>query len=96
MGGWFLGALISLTALPRVPLDGELLTVVSVGVPIGLGIHLAWVHRDWSAHIETIGLATAAAGALAGANLLLIVLDIAGERSNRHRVAVATAPPAAP
>jgi len=38
-----------MTALPGVPLDSELLAVLSVGVPVGLGIYWAWVHRDWRA-----------------------------------------------
>ena len=49
LGGWFLGVLIVITTLPGVPLDDELLAVLSVGVPVGLGIYWAWVHRDWSA-----------------------------------------------
>ena len=49
LGGWFLGALIVMTTMPGVPLDNELLAVLSVGVPVGLGIYFAWVHRDWSA-----------------------------------------------
>ena len=49
LGGWFLGVLIVLTTMPGVPLDDELLAVLSVGVPIGLGIYFAWVDRDWSA-----------------------------------------------
>jgi outer membrane lipoprotein SlyB len=38
-----------------------------VGVPIGLAIYWAWVHRDWAPRIRTAGLATAMAGALIGA-----------------------------
>ena len=49
LGGWFLGVLIVITTMPGVPLDDELLAVLSVGVPVGLGIYWAWVHRDWSA-----------------------------------------------
>jgi pimeloyl-ACP methyl ester carboxylesterase len=67
LGGWCLGALIVLTALPGVPLDDELLTTLSVGVPIGLGIHLAWVNRERSANSNTIGLAATLGAALAGA-----------------------------
>jgi hypothetical protein len=86
LGGWFLGALIVLITMPDVPLDHELLAVVSVGVPVGLGIYWAWVHRDWSAQGKRVGLAAAAAGALAGAllgfnaasGLLALVTAIAG------------------
>ena len=48
LGGWFAGALIVLTTMPGVPLDGELLAVLAVGVPVGPGIYWAWVNRDWS------------------------------------------------
>lgn len=67
LGGWFLGALIVLTALPGVPLDDTLLAVLSVGAPVGLGIYWAWVHRDWPARSKRAGLAAAAAGAFVGA-----------------------------
>jgi pimeloyl-ACP methyl ester carboxylesterase len=67
LGGWFLGALVALTALPGVPLNDELLTVLSVSLPIGLGAYLAWVRRDWSGNIKTIGLTAAVAGAIVGA-----------------------------
>ena len=86
LGGWFLGVLIVITAMPGVPLDDELLALLSVGVPVGLGIYLAWVHRDWSAQTKRVGLVAAAAGALAGAwlgfhatvDLLALVTAIAG------------------
>ena len=55
LGGWFLGALIVLTTGPGVPLDDQLLVVLSVGVPIGLGIYWAWVHRDWSSERKGVG-----------------------------------------
>ena len=55
LGGWFLGVLIVITTMPGVPLDDELLAVLSVGVPVGLGIYLAWVHRDWSARSKSVG-----------------------------------------
>jgi pimeloyl-ACP methyl ester carboxylesterase len=67
LGGWFLGALIVLATMPGVPLDDELLAVLAVGAPIGLGLYLAWVHRDWSAKTQTTGFAAAAGGALVGA-----------------------------
>lgn len=53
--------------MPGVPLDDELLAVLSVGVPVELGIYWAWVHRDWPGRRKRVGLAAAAAGALAGA-----------------------------
>jgi hypothetical protein len=67
LGGWFLGALIVLTAMPGVPLDDELLVALSVGVPIGLGIYFAWVNRDRSATTKATGFAAAVGGALVGA-----------------------------
>jgi hypothetical protein len=67
LGGWFLGTLIVLTVWPTVSLDNELLSVLSVGAPVGLGIYWAWVHRDWSRQARTAGLWTAMGGALVGA-----------------------------
>jgi pimeloyl-ACP methyl ester carboxylesterase len=67
LGGWCLGALIVLTTMPGVRIDNELLVILSVGVPIGLGTYWAWVHRAFSARSKRVGLAAAAAGALAGA-----------------------------
>jgi hypothetical protein len=67
LGGWFLGALIVLTTMPTVPLDDELLAALSVGVPVGLGIYLSWVNRDWSARTKAMGFTAALAGALVGA-----------------------------
>src|SRR5205823_14811584 len=67
LGGWFVGVLIVLTALPTVPLQAELLGALSVGVPIGLAVYFAWVNRDWSARTKAIGFAAAAGGDLVGA-----------------------------
>jgi pimeloyl-ACP methyl ester carboxylesterase len=67
LGGWFLGVLIVTTTKLGVPLDDELLATLSVGVPIGLGVYLAWVSRDSSATTKTTGFAAAAGGALVGA-----------------------------
>ena len=69
LGGWFAGALIVLTTMPTVPLDDELLVVLSIGAPIGLGIYWAWVRRDAAVRVRTAGLVVAAAGALVGASL---------------------------
>ena len=66
LGGWLLGVLVAITALPSVPLDDEVLVALSVAVPIGLGVHLAWVHRDWSRRSRSIGLAAALAAAAIG------------------------------
>ena len=67
LGGWFIGVLIVVTTMPGVPLDDELLAVLSVGVPIGLGIYWAWVHRDGSGRSQDRGPRGALAGALVGA-----------------------------
>ena len=86
LGGWFLGVLIVITTMPGVPLNHALLAVLSVGVPVGLGTYWAWVHRDWPAQSKRVGLAAAAAGALAGAwlglhaavDLLALITAIVG------------------
>jgi pimeloyl-ACP methyl ester carboxylesterase len=67
LGGWFLGALVVLMALPAVPITDELLVALSAGLPTGLGIYYAWANRDWSARTKTTGFAAAAGGALVGA-----------------------------
>ena len=63
-----------------------LLAVVSIGVPIGLGVHLASAGRDRRPGARTIGLCAAMTGALAGAwlgyhagtGLLAVVTTIVG------------------
>jgi hypothetical protein len=67
LGGWSLGVLIVLTTSSTIPIDDQLLAVVSIGVPIGLGIYLAWVNRDRQSNANTIGFAAAVGGGLAGA-----------------------------
>ena len=67
VGGWCLGALVVLTTMPGVRIDNQLIVILSVGVPIGLGTYLAWVHRAFSAGSKRVGIAAAAVGALAGA-----------------------------
>ena len=57
LGGFLLGTLIVLTTMPSIPIDNDLVVALSVGLPVGLGIYLAWVHRDWSAKTKTTGLA---------------------------------------
>ena len=86
LGGWFLGVLIVTTTMPGVPLDNELLAVLPVAVPIGLGIYWAWVHRDRSATTKTAGFVAAMGGALLGAwlgfhataGLLALITSIVG------------------
>ena len=86
LGGWFIGVLIVLVALPTVPLDNELLAGLSIGAPIGLGTYLAWVNRDLAARARHLGLSGAVAGALVGAwlgfhataGLLAVITTIMG------------------
>jgi hypothetical protein len=53
--------------MPSVSLADGLLATVMIGVPIGLGIYLAWLDPDWSPAARAAGFAAAAAGAVAGA-----------------------------
>jgi pimeloyl-ACP methyl ester carboxylesterase len=111
LGGWFLAILVATTTAPGVALDDVRLAVLSIGLPIGLGIYLAWVDRNrpagtralglagaiagaaaggWLGFHATVGLAaviTTIVGATAGANLVLIVLDIVRGRPIARPVA---------
>jgi uncharacterized membrane protein YdfJ with MMPL/SSD domain/pimeloyl-ACP methyl ester carboxylesterase len=69
LAGWFAAVVTVLFAFPGVALDDALLAVLSIGAPIGLGIYLAWVNRDVSASVRTMGFLGATAGALVGASL---------------------------
>jgi pimeloyl-ACP methyl ester carboxylesterase len=97
LGGWSLAVLVVTTTLPSVPLDSELLSVVSVGAPVGLGIYLAWVKRDWSAETKRTGLAAAAAGTLIGAwlgfhateDLAALLATIAGATAGANLALIA-------
>jgi hypothetical protein len=84
LGGWFAGLIVAIFAFPALPLDDVRLAVVSIGVPVGLGIYLAWVDRSRPG--RTTGLAAGLTGALAGAflgfyasvGLLAVVTTIVG------------------
>jgi pimeloyl-ACP methyl ester carboxylesterase len=86
LGGWFLAIMIVMTVWPTVSLDNKLLSVLSVGTPVGLGIYWAWVQRDWSRQARTAGLWAAIGGALVGAwlgsnatvGLLALITTIVG------------------
>jgi hypothetical protein len=86
LGGWFAAVVTVLFAFPEVALDDALLAVLSIGVPIGLGIYLAWVNRNRPASVRTIGFLAATAGALVGAllgfhaaaGLLAVITTIVG------------------
>jgi hypothetical protein len=75
LGGWFVGVLIALTALPTVPLDSDVLAGLSIGLPVGLGVYLAWVNSDRPRRASAIGLAASLAGALVGAWLGFNVIE---------------------
>jgi len=67
VGGWVVGSLVVLTALPGVsPLDPRLI-VPGVAVPVALAVHWGWVRRDLPAGLRRLGLVAGGAGALAGA-----------------------------
>ncbi|HET7556344.1 MAG TPA: alpha/beta fold hydrolase, partial [Gaiellaceae bacterium] len=97
LGGWLAGVVVTQLVFPTVPLDDVLLAVVSIGVPIGLGIYLAWVNRDLPARERTLGLAAATAGAVAGAwlgfhagnGLLAVVTTIVGAAVGANLVVLA-------
>lgn len=86
LGGWVLAAVLVLVLELRVPLDAEVLTVISAGVPVALASYWGWVHRAWAASEKRIGLAAALGSALVGAwlafdvetGLLALLTAIAG------------------
>ena len=86
LGGWFAGLVVAQFAFPALPLDSALLAVLSIGVPTGLGIYLAWVDRTRPARAQRGGFSGALAGALvgawlgfhAGSGLLAVISTIVG------------------
>jgi hypothetical protein len=44
LGGWVAGVLVALTALPTVPLQDEVLALVSIAIPVAVGTY--WASRD--------------------------------------------------
>jgi hypothetical protein len=86
LGGWFLAALIVMMTWPTLSLSNEPLGILSIGVPIGLGIYWAWVHRDRTPKTKRIGFAAATGSALVGAwlgftsttGLLALITTIVG------------------
>jgi hypothetical protein len=55
-----------MSTVPGVPIDDPLLVIASMSLPIGLGVYVAWVHRDWPAEIRIPGFLSASGGALLG------------------------------
>jgi hypothetical protein len=82
LGGWFAGVLLVTTTMETTPIDSPLLAVLGVGVPVGLGVYLAWV----SAPSKGFGFLVAMIGALlgawlgfhAGTDLLALITAIVG------------------
>jgi len=97
LGGWFAGVVVVQFAFPEVALDDALLAVLSIGVPIGLGIYLAWVNRNLSAGARTIGFWAAVASALVGAwlgfhmstGLMAVVTTIVGAAIGANLIVLA-------
>ena len=71
LGGWCLGALLVLRfwLWPSGPLDDQLLAVVSVAVPIWLGVYAGWVCTDTPKAMRAKGIGAAGVGAVVGAVL---------------------------
>ena len=71
LGGWFLGALLVLRfwLWPSLPLDDQLLAVVSIAVPIWLGVYAGWVRTDTPKAMRAKGIGAAGVGAVVGAVL---------------------------
>jgi len=67
LGGWFLGALVALRFLPSLSLDNELLAVVSIAVPIWLGVYAGWVRTDTPKTTRVMGIGIAGVAAVVGA-----------------------------
>jgi hypothetical protein len=97
LGGWFLAVLIVMTIWPTLPLDNQILAVLSIGLPIGLGIYWAWVHRDFAREAKRAGFVAATGGALLGAwlgfhsttGLLSLITAIVGAAVGANLILIA-------
>ena len=69
LGGWFLGELLVLRFWPSRALPDQLLAVVSVAVPIWLGVYAGWVRTDTPKAMRAKGIGVAGVGAVVGAVL---------------------------
>ena len=69
LGGWCLGTLLVLRFWPSRPLDDQLLAVVSIAVPIWLGVYAGWVRTDTPKAMRAKGIGAAVVGAVVGAAL---------------------------
>ncbi len=66
LGGWCLGLLVALTTLPTVPLNDQVLVVISIGLPGALAVYCGWLKRDSSPRIKLVGLGTVLGAAILG------------------------------
>jgi RND superfamily putative drug exporter len=83
LAGWFAGVVVVLFAFPSLPLDDPALAIFSVGIPIGVGIHLAALDRSRPqrgrfAIVLAGTLAGAWIGFQAGSGLLALITTIVG------------------
>ena len=96
LGGWFLALLNVMTIFPSVFIGSLLLAVIPIGLPIGIGIYWAWVHRDWPASIKGTGFWASMGGGLVGAwfgfiaatGLLALITSIIGAAVGANLVLV--------
>ena len=66
-GGWCLGVLIVLVALPTVPVTDEMLAVVSIAPPVALAVYAGWFRPTTLSSVAAFAaLSTAALGAWLG------------------------------
>jgi uncharacterized membrane protein YdfJ with MMPL/SSD domain/pimeloyl-ACP methyl ester carboxylesterase len=94
LAGWFAGLVVVFFGFPTVPLDDPVLAIVSIGVPIALGVYLAWVDRN---RRQRFGLGWSLVGALAGAwlgfnagtGLLAVITTIVGAALGANLVLLA-------
>ena len=75
LGGWFLSTLLVLRFWPSRPLDDQLLAVVSLAVPIWLGVYAGWVCTDTPKAMRAKGIGVAGVGAVVGAALGVHVIS---------------------
>jgi pimeloyl-ACP methyl ester carboxylesterase len=69
LGGWFLGELLVLRFWPSRALPDQLLAVVSIAVPIWLGVYAGWVRTDTPKAMRAKGIVAAGVGAVVGTAL---------------------------
>jgi pimeloyl-ACP methyl ester carboxylesterase len=67
LGGWFFGALFVLRFMPSLSLQNQLLAVVSIAVPIWLGVYAGWVRTDTPKTTRVKGVGIAGVAAVVGA-----------------------------